>query len=217
MSEEIEEPLAPAAALALAHSPPSIRLPLTTMLALDRRMARIVAGTSEAMLGQIRLAWWRETLHAAPGDRPQGDPVVDGVSAHWAGHEDALIALVDAWELMLGDSLEEAQIIPLGEGRGAPFAALAQMAGEVEEAAFADAGARWALADVAAHTSDPKERRLLLESARRITAQVTFPRPLRGLAILDALARRSLKRGGAPFMQGRSAAVTIMRAAVFGR
>ena len=95
------DPLTPEAELAVAWSRPKVRGPLSMALQLDRRLARIVARTTEPMLGQMRLAWWREALAKPPGDRPRGDLVLDGISLHWAGHEAGLLPLVDAWEVLV--------------------------------------------------------------------------------------------------------------------
>jgi phytoene synthase len=42
-----------------------------------------------------------------------------------------------------------------------------------------------------------------------------LPKTLRGLAVLEALALRALRRGGRPLMEGRGAPLTAFRAAIF--
>jgi len=204
--------------IALAHADVRIRAPLAAMLELDGRLARIVSATTEPMLGQMRLAWWRDTLKTQVGDRPRGDAVIDSINQEWRGHEDALIALVDAWEQLLDDTLERRHAQAFATGRGAPFAACARMAGKES---FSDAchraGKRWALADAAVHVSDDSERQTLLDLAREDMDRIGFPRPLRGLAVLDALARRSIDNGGRALMHGRGAALVATRAAIIGR
>jgi len=66
--------------------------------ALDGRIGRMVLGASEPMLGQMRLAWWRDQLGAAASARPQGDLLLDLIGRTWAGNELPLLALVDGWE-----------------------------------------------------------------------------------------------------------------------
>ena len=89
MTSENPESLPPEAELALAWSGPKVRAPLSTALQLDRRLARIVSRTTEPMLGQMRLAWWREALNRPLADRPRGDAVLDAIGRDWAGREAA--------------------------------------------------------------------------------------------------------------------------------
>lgn len=209
--------LTPEAELALAWSPPMVRGALTMALMLDRRLARIVARTTEPMLGQMRLAWWRDALAKPVGERPRGDVVLDGLGAHWAGREAALIAMVDGWEVLVtADVFGPAQIATFGQQRGAFFGALVNdctpaQADRVEAAAF-----RWALADAATAVSDAGERTQLIEAGLARDGGVgRMPKPLRGLAVLDALALRALRRGGRPLMEGRGAPIAAMRSAIF--
>lgn len=203
------------AQIALAHTPPILREPLRIFFELDGRLARIVAATSEPMLGQMRLAWWRDTLGKPVDERPSGDFVLDAIGQHWAGHEHALVRLVDGWEEMLAEQLDQSAAIRFGEGRGAAFAALAEIAGV--EASTAVPAERWALTDAAVHIPDGDERDMLIALANAKTDQSALAKPLRGLAVLDALSRRSLKNGGRPLMEGRGASIVATRAAIFGR
>lgn len=206
-----------AARLALLHSPPRLRAPLAAMLALDGRFARIAGQTSEVMLGQMRLAWWRDMLKASPQDRPHGDAVLDAIGRHWTGREAALGELIDAWEVMVAtEEMERADIAAFARGRAAPFAALADEQGGAGAAEAA--GMRWALADAVPRLSDADERAAFVEVAlEQADDRPRLPRALKGLAVLDALALRALKRGGRPLMEGRGAAIAAMRAAILGR
>lgn len=205
--------------LAIAYTPAPMRAALTSLFAFDRRLGRIVAKTSEPMLGQMRLAWWRDMLgRPAPG-RPTGDVVLDALGRHWAGHEGALVAMVDAWEVLLaGENLSEEQIRAFGEGRAAPFGTLRRQGGRAAKDRVAAAAYHWAIADVAAHASDPAERHALVEQGlSRLRVGGTIEHGLRGLAVLQALALRALKRGGRPLLEGRGAALVALRAGLLGR
>jgi phytoene synthase len=186
------------------------------VLQLDRRLARIVARTSEPMLGQMRLAWWRDALGRPVAERPRGDAVLDGLGVHWAGREAPLVAMVDGWEVLVtADSLGPDDIAAFACGRGAFFAALTDdpVLGE----GLAAAGRCWALADAAAAVSDASERAALVAAGLSENAGAgRLPGELRGLAVLAGLARRSLQRGGRPLMEGRGAPLTALRAAIFG-
>jgi phytoene synthase len=217
MSPSDPDTLLPEAELAVAWSPPKVRAPLTMALLLDRRLARIVARTSEPMLGQMRLAWWREALSKPVSDRPRGDAVLDGLGTSWEGREAALTAMVDAWEVLVtADRLGPVEIEAFGSGRGAFFKALGDDNGEAKAQRVAAAAFRWAIADAAASVSDPDERALLVAMGMARSAQRgRFPSHLRGLAVLDALAWRSLQRGGQPLMLGRGASLAALKAAIF--
>lgn len=201
--------------LALAHSPAALRGPLRIFFELDARLVRIVAGTREPMLGQMRLAWWRDMLAQEVGARPRGDGVLDGIGVYWLGHEAALAALVDGWEEMLAGELTREEAERFGSGRAEPFAALARMA-QLDPASVLAPARRWALVDAALHVNDGAERDALLTLAREAAPSPRLARPLRGLSVLDALARRSLARGGRPLMEGRAAGLVAARAAILG-
>ena len=222
MSAEPSDPLPPEADLALAWSSPKVRGPLSMALQLDRRLARIVARTQEPMLGQMRLAWWRDALGKPPGDRPRGDVVLDGLGLHWSGTEAALVTMIDGWEVLVtADQIGPDEARAFATQRGAFFGALFGALGEGGDDAalarrLAAAGQRWAAADAAAAVGDPAERAALIAAGcaqERPTA--SLPRAFRGLAVLDALAQRALRRGGRPLMEGRGASLTAIRAAIF--
>lgn len=217
MTAESPDILPPEARLALAWSPQKVRGPLSIAFQLDRRLARIVARTNEPMLGQMRLAWWRDALGTQPAARPRGDAVLDGIGAHWQGREEALAAMVDGWEVLItAERLGPEEIASFAAGRSAFFGALdADANGSGGERAIA-AGWRWALADAAASVADAAERAAVVEAGlSRAGEGGRMPRALRGLAVLDALALRSLQRGGRPLMEGRGSALAALRAAIF--
>ncbi|GAA0765984.1 phytoene synthase [Erythromicrobium ramosum] len=219
MTNETPEPLSPEAELALAWSSPKVRGPLSIALQLDRRLARIVMRTSEPMLGQMRLAWWRDALSKPVAERPRGDVVLDGIGLHWAGSESALVAMVDGWEVLVtADRLGQGEAAAFGTARGAFFAALASDSSAALVTRLATAGSRWAMADAAAAVSDESERAALIAAGLSTLQGETvtrFPRGLRGLAVLDVLALRALHRGGRPLMEGRGASLAALRGAIF--
>jgi phytoene synthase len=217
VTDESPDILAPEAELALAWSSPKVRPALSIALQLDRRLARIVSRTSEPVLGQMRLAWWREALSKPPANRPRGDAVLDAIGVHWAGREAALTQMVDGWELLFTvDCLGHAEAKAFGKGRGAFFAALAGRDKGAERERLAAAGYRWALADAATAVSDAGERLILIEVGLACAdAGGAFPSGLRGLAVLEALALRALRRGGRPLMEGRGAPIAAFRTAIF--
>lgn len=209
------ETLPPPQRLALAYAPRRLRGATLGLLALDAHLAALVRRTREPLLGQARLAWWRERLEEPAERRPHGDPLLD-LLAVWQGHEAGLIALVDGWEHLLGPALDGLAISAFAEGRAAAFGALAGLAGESDEAGVA--GKRWALADLAAHLGNPEEKARALDAAAALGRRaIPLSRALRPLAVLDGLARRSLANGGAPLAHGPLAALAALRLGIVGR
>lgn len=219
MDIETAETLPAELELALAYTPVAVRERLRTYFALDQRLARIVAATTEPMLGQMRLAWWRDQLGSDFGVRPSGDAVLEAVGDHWQGSEAALIQLVDGWEvLIVSEHLGADEISDYASGRGAPFTGIAGSLVEPAKSDVKTAASRWIFADAASQISDPEERSRFIDAGLSPKGRTTrLPSELRGLAVLQALALRSLKRGGRPLMEGRGAALTAMRAAILGR
>lgn len=217
MDVETAETLPAELELALAYTPAKLRGRLEAFFALDQRLARIVAATTEPMLGQMRLAWWRDMLGSEAQERPRGDAVLDAIGEHWPDDAGALVAVVDGWEHLLSDPpLTEADASQFAEGRCAPLLAVFTADNSRDgQSANRVAAWRWAVGDLAANVTLDAERALLLtlgmtdqNNRRRLT------RDCRGLAILGALATRSLKRGGRPLMEGRMAAMIALRAAL---
>lgn len=217
MNVDASEALSPEAELALAWSGPKVRGALSLALQLDRRLARIAGRTTEPVLGQMRLAWWREALGKPVAERPRGDVVLDGLGQYWAGREAALVAMVDGWEaLVTAETLGKAEAEAFGAQRGAFFVALADELAPALSVRLAAAGLRWAVADAAAAVADEDERAALVGAGLALgVALGRVPRALRGLAVLDALARRALGRGGRPLMEGRGASLVALKAAIF--
>lgn len=217
MNTEPADILPPEAELAVAWSPPKVRAAFSILLQLDRRLAKIVARTTEPMLGQMRLAWWRDVLKQSPAQRPRGDAVLDQIGALWSGREESLIAMVDGWEILIGeDRLGPDDVNAFAGGRAAPFVSFAGQGDSAGSQRAEQAARCWALVDVAVGVSDPEERALFLEAATACSTKGgRFPGDLRGLAVLEALARRALRNNGAPLMAGRGAALAALRAAIF--
>ncbi len=211
------EGLAPELRLALAYTPATMRAPLATFFALDQRLARIVSAATEPMLAQMRLAWWRDMLAKPVEERPTGDAVLDAIGEHWQGREHALTRLVEGWEHLLAEPpLPREAALAFAAARAEPFLVLPGDEGEAGDIAIS--AQRWALVDAAANLSDQDERAMMLDLASKLaTRKTALPRALRGLAVLDALALRSLRRGGRPLMEGRGAALTALRAGLLGR
>lgn len=214
MDAALEADLTPPLRLALAWAPRSSRNATLTLFALDTRLAGFLRRGSEPLPVQMRLAWWRETLQAPSGAWPRGDRLLDELR-EWDA-PDRLVALVDGWEGLLGERLDDEAIRGFTLGREKAWAALAQQVGSAPAGLEAAARA-WALADLAANVSDASERERVLAEAGSPEPGLPRERELRPLAVLGGLGRRALRRGGRPLLEGRGAALHALRLGMFGR
>lgn len=183
--------LPPLARLALAYAPARSRPVWLGALALDARLAKVVREAREPLIGQIRLAWWRERLGEEAPQWPAGEPLL-AILAGWRGHHTELSGMVDGWERLLGDPpLSRADMSAAAAGRASGLVAAARVLGHERWTEPAEAMAQdWALADFAAHVSDPIEREVL--SALRADSGIpraNLPRDLRPITVLHGMAQ----------------------------
>ncbi len=202
--------------LATLYAPAEVRPALFALHALDLELAQVVATTTEAMLGEIRLAWWRESLTKLDTAPPPAQPVLAGLAAHalplgvrgaaLEPMEDAFLALL-LDERLAGSALDD----HLDRRGGTLFAACATALGVAQPSARA-LGQVWALGQlvrpgIKAPPVDP-------DDARRIAA-IPLPtrlvpalRPLAALAdfaVADVARALGGRRTGAPGSAGRQA------------
>ena len=98
--------LAPEQILALAFCRRRLREPYGLLLRFDRSLGRAMPHLGPPIVGQARLAWWREQIRSSPGSGAP-DPVLDGLGGMIGTHPAAragLAALVDGWEALVADS-----------------------------------------------------------------------------------------------------------------
>lgn len=101
LSSEIE--LVPPVRLAIAYAPARYRAAFKLILEIDHKMAEIMAKAREPLVGQIKMAWWREGFTSSQAQRPKGEPLFEALAQQ--GDDippSALEALVAAWEILLG-------------------------------------------------------------------------------------------------------------------
>jgi phytoene synthase len=151
--------------LACLWAPAPARPGLIALLALEAELAQLLATTTEAMLGEIRLAWWRDRLLGLDAGQLPAQPLLQALHQHVlplvSGAE--LAGLEDRWLPML-----EAADVPAGfvDGGAALFGMAARLLGGDAEAGAA-LGRAWALGEAPPATAPPL-------------------RPLAGLAALAA-------------------------------
>lgn len=103
MTLHSETELHPPARLAIAYATTRYRAAFKLILQIDLRMADVVAKAREPLVGQIKMAWWREGFTSPPAHRPKGEPLFQALAQQ--GDDippSALEALVAAWEVLLG-------------------------------------------------------------------------------------------------------------------
>lgn len=208
--------LPPERRLALAYAPRHARGAFLAVLALDQKLARIVGQGSEPLIGQMRMAWWRERLAEPAHSNPKGEPILT-LLAQSGLDRPGLIQLVDAWEVLLGDRFDAQTIDTHADGRSGAFGGLAAALGFGTIPSDAVRMARnWVLADLASKLSDPGE----VELVRNVLSQQdwrasTLPKALRPLAVLHGLARR--KQGQGPLLANWVDGICAVRLGMFGR
>jgi 15-cis-phytoene synthase len=194
----------PETQLALSYAPADRRAALTALLALDRTLGNVVRTTSQAMVGQLRLAWWREALAALDAGRVPAEPVLVALAAHAlpAGVSGtALAETIDGWEeLLVNDPPDPATLGRYALARGRLF----ELAGVALGAAgdpLAAAGPGWALADLSRHLRDPASAAAAHAAALPLLTEATarrWSRAGRPLGALTHLALLDLTRPAPP-------------------
>lgn len=216
MSGQLLDVLAPLQRLALAYASGQSRGHLLAFFALDARLAAIVRSSREPMLAQLRLAWWREHLCPEQFRLDLKDPLLVALQ-DWPAPRGTLAALTDGWEAMTAPApLPASTFDLLATSRGAALAALG--GGKVESEAALRMGRNWALADIAAHLSDPRERETALTLAREQDwRRARLSRRLRPLAVMHGLAARAIRSDNPSLTLTPVAALLAIRIGLLGR
>jgi phytoene synthase len=177
--------------LAFSYAPDGARDAVAALFALDAALGNILRTTREPLVGQMRLAWWREALEGLDASAAPAEPVLQSLAAAIlplgiTGH--ALSEMVDAWEPLL-DDVGVQWIDDHARLRGRTLFAMAGIAVEAAASdAIGEAGEGWALADLAANLSDPAQASLAREHAVTALAHAREPRWSRNGRVLGALA-----------------------------
>lgn len=185
--------------LACLYAAAPARPALVALFALDCELAHVVATTSEPMLGEIRLAWWRDRLCDLDTAPAPAQPLLQALQAHVLPRGvtgAALSALEDRWlGLLESRDVGEAHVA----GGAALFALAARLLGSDETEAAA-LGRAWVLGEAV-----PGRTAMLL-------------RPLRALASLaarDAAVARAGRPREHPGSAGRQ--WQMLKAVALGR
>jgi len=205
--------------LALSYVPAARRAALATLWRLDATLGGLLAGGSQAMVTQIKLAWWREALQALDRTAPPAEPLLQAV-AHAllpAGLSGATLAeMTEGWEILLtSEAINEEDLAAYARQRGGVlFRCSGILLGQPAGAEVERAGQAWALVDLARRSGVVEEGEQAIAAARlRIDDLFArrWPSALRPLGMLAALARRDAERGiGGLERQGAPARMLAM-------
>ena len=185
---------------------------LRLLLLFDQALGRLVATSREPVLGQMKLAWWRENLSDEAENAVSREPLITAVRQ--LGMANHLVAMVNGWEAVLGElPLNIEALEAFAEERGASlFAAAMQLYGLKPDDQSARAGRAWALADFAFHCSDAETSRRAVALAGTLIDAKGLPRPL---GILTVLAQCDIARHETGRWRPGSP-IRILRAFAFG-
>jgi 15-cis-phytoene synthase len=97
--------------IALAYARPRCREALRALWDYDVALGRVVATTTEPMIGQMRLTWWHEQMLGLDRREVPAEPVITALQGVVRDHDvtGAMLAgLVEGWEVLL-------EPMPLGD------------------------------------------------------------------------------------------------------
>ena len=206
------------ARLALVYAPASAREQTLALFALDARLATLIRRSSEPMLAQLRLAWWREAISGEPASWPQGEPILAALRS-WGPDAPSAAALVDAWEALTAPSPLSAEALrAFAQGRGAAAAALASALSRPHERdAARELAEIWAAEDLATRLSRDDERAEAVALATQLPRRLPkVSRALRPLRVLAGLSRRRRQVGSDEGAASPSAMLEALKLGLLG-
>ena len=183
--------------IALAYAPARCRAALTALWAYDAALGRVVATTTDPMIGQMRLTWWYDRMIGLDAGEVPAEPVIVALHDVVRNHDVSgatLAGLVEGWEQLLeplpfGADVLRGYAVRRGDGL---FAVAARVLGA---SVTAGTGAGWALVDFAGHCSDP----VAAERAWALAGDMLGAAPIRGPKMLRILARVARAKAMRPF------------------
>lgn len=151
--------------LAALYTPSEVRPALIALFGIDAELGAVVAGTTEPMIGEIRLAWWREALEGLNGGTIPAQPLLQLVAAELLPRGiggAALAGLEDRWLGMIANSEVPTTHV---EGGGMLFGLAARLLGG-DEALGKQLGEAWVTGDATGLPPVPISLRPLLGLVR---------------------------------------------------
>ena len=203
--------LTPPSRLALAYAKGKSRAFLELLLTHDLRLAAIISNIKEPLIGQMRMAWWRDVIAKPAAQRPKGEPLLAQLTALGETTiggiaQRAMLQLVDAWDVLLTDAIWTPEVLR----HHAQFKAEAVFAGFADVMGLAEpsmtritqAGEYWALAGLLRHCQTAPQYDAVTAALAAQPARCSLRRELRPLAILAFAARQEQAAGQGNLRQG---------------
>lgn len=185
----------PERALILSYAPAAGRAALAALLALDGALGQLMRTTSQPAVGQLRLAWWRESLAKLDQAPPPAEPVLQALAAEVlpCGVTGAsLVPIVHGWEVLVEEeALDSLSLMRFAVGRGTLFALAGVALGASAKDPLEQAGQGWALADLARHLEDGAEADAARAAAMPLLESALGTRWSRNGRALGAMAHRA--------------------------
>ncbi|ALJ13280.1 hypothetical protein LH19_10410 [Sphingopyxis macrogoltabida] len=179
---------------------------IAALWALAERLTRLLHDAREPLIGQIKLAWWRDMaalLASDPAALPKGEPLLAELQVTWGG-KGGLDTLVDAAEAML-----------LAEDEAARKAAAAAFGEALFALSGGEGGARWGLLWGASLQQGVADAKQLFADARNEKApQARSFSDNKALLMLDRWAAAIAARDGE--RRWRSEGLLLLRLGLFG-
>jgi len=184
--------------LALAYTKAHIRPFISLLLEFDERLGLVIKKRNEALVGQMRMAWWRDVIAKDIASRPSGEPLIARLAIvegqYGSEHiSTALHNIIDAWDMLLAQEewTADIQAAHADLRSKAIFGAVTQLM-QIEESTDAEIwGRKWALYDLA-NISGVKPDAGVLD----LPMPVKLPRNLRPLSLLFYAARQQYRGAG---------------------
>ena len=164
--------------------PVEVRPAFDALFAIDDAMAEVVATSTQAALGAIRLAWWREALERLDSSPPPPEPRLQAVASELLPRGisgTGLAGISEGWAALLDEEPDVHQIARRGI---ALFAAGGRLL-NANHPRLLEMGSLFAVGDASRKGFGPFEH---------WDWRSRFPRALRPLTGLAALAARDLRR-----------------------
>jgi 15-cis-phytoene synthase len=184
--------LTPPNKLALAYARGDSRDVLVLLLAYDSRLAAIISNGKEPLIGQMRLAWWRDVIAKPASSRPTGEPLLAALStlapsiAEQVGQ--AMLQLTDAWGALLAEDIWSAEVLDrhASDKADAVFTHFADvvMPGRYDLQVVQAAGSYWTMATLLEQCRTEPHYDAVSAQLAAMQPVYRMPRALRPLSVL---------------------------------
>jgi 15-cis-phytoene synthase len=189
----MNDSLKPPQTLALAYARHDSRMFLELLLRFDVKLGSIIRNGKEPLIGQMRLAWWRDAIAKPAAMRPSGEPLL----AVLTNIEDAPLAekaaqamqqLADSWGELLAQEIWTKDVLDrhVQARAAAVFCGFADVTtqGAYDKTAVCRSGEYWATASLTQYCQNAEQHNAVTARLKAMTPRTRLPSVLRPLTIL---------------------------------